>query len=565
MLDITEQISMAEKKEKPILYKNINLGLLVFHLAIPVTFFSFILFVPELPEALASNLRLFFIPAVVGFIYYFVYKRIAEKNSIQANYGLFVTNFLYAVLAIHVTGGIGSPVLFAFYFLIAISYFVSTWYGIAASLFSVSYLFFDIFINGKESFIANPLSLWPQVIPLTLISVPFFFIGLSYRKSATKTKGLIGMTERLSTDKNLEEAIFTSITDGIYAVDNERNIILFNKAAEEMTDMDTKSAMGLKCWTVMKLKNTEKTVSVCEKSCPMLASWNQDEGIARDDLCIAKRGKNNLQISGAYSSIKDLNGKITGGVCIFRDVTKRKEVERLRTEFVSTASHELRTPITALEGYIDLASNKKISKIDEKAKEYLDKAHETVLNMSSLVKNLLSVTRIDEGRIEKHIENFSIAELIETTVFELKRMADKKSIDLRFKKTSTGEKGKKALARAVNVAADKSMVKEVLNNLIENGIKFTKKGDVTISVSFDKEFATIAVEDTGAGIPKTEVKHLFQKFYQIDNSATREVGGTGLGLYITRSILEELGGTIWVESKIEKGTTFFFTLPRALA
>jgi signal transduction histidine kinase len=108
------------------------------------------------------------------------------------------------------------------------------------------------------------------------------------------------------------------------------------------------------------------------------------------------------------------------------------------------------------------------------------------------------------------------------------------------------------------------MIREVLNNLTENAIKFTEKGGVTISIDYDNDFATVNIEDTGMGMPKDAENHLFEKFYRVDNTATREVGGTGLGLYITRSIIENFGGKIWVNSSPGKGSVFHFTVPLAL-
>lgn len=543
-------------------YKKINLISLIFNLSIPIIFLGLVVFVKNIDPKILAAFRASIGVASLGILYYFIFNKFIEEKTQNTLYGSFFIHYLYFFILINTTGGPVSPLFFLSYFLIIISFFVSILTGVFSFLFSFGYLVFTILIQNRFEISSLTLVL-PQVASLLLVSIFSLILGIYYRKNLAEKRRIEIIAEKMSTDKDQEEAILSSITDGIYAVDNERNLVLFNTAAEEMTGWDRKSALGLKCWNVMKLKN-EEDISVCEKDCPMLQVWNTGENLTREDLYFINKNKKSVQISGAYSPIKSLSGKLTGGVCVFRDVTKRKEVERLRNEFVSTASHELRTPLTTLEGYIDLASNEKTSKIDEKAREYLTKAHNTVINMSNLVKNLLSVTKIDEGKIELNIEDFSISELIETTVNELRPLAEKKGLKLEFLKTSIGEKGKKALARSINVSADKSIVKEILSNLIENGIKFTTKGGVTVKVNYDNDFAIITVEDTGMGIPPDSIKHLFEKFYRVDNSATREVGGTGLGLYITRSMVELLGGKIWVESKLGKGTAFTFTLPRSL-
>lgn len=297
-----------------------------------------------------------------------------------------------------------------------------------------------------------------------------------------------------------------------------------------------------------------------------MAVWNTGENVLRDDTCfVKKRGNKKMQISSSYSPIKDKNGKLTGAICVFRDITAKKDVERLRNEFVSTASHELRTPITAMEGYLELMENEKICKLDAKAQEYAEKARNTALAMSNLVKNLLAVTKIEEGRIQTNITHFSIHDLAAEVVEAMGPAAKNRNLYLKIvESTNQKIKGEKAIGRSLNVIADREQIREVLYNLVENGLKFTVDGGVAISIAYDTDNATVEVADTGMGIPAEGQKHLFEKFYRVDNTATREVGGTGLGLFITRSIIELFGGSIWLESQVGKGTKFFFTIPRSL-
>lgn len=543
--------------------KYFNIASLLVALVIFPTFLIYSFFYNNSSGGIFFYLRAASIASVIPVIYFFIYRYLSKEKPKEANIGLLLANLPFFLIFLELNGGLNSPFTIILTLLIIFGFFISAVYGFSAIGLIILFYIFDIVYNNKYEVLTNSHELLMNLLPIILISVPSFIFGNRYLKSLKKNEQMGQMVENLSSDKSQEEAIFSSIMDGVYAVDSERNLVLFNNAAEEMTGWDEKSALGIKCWTVMKLKN-EQDISVCEKDCPMLQVWNTGENVVRDDLCFVNKSKKNVQISGAYSPIKDLHGKITGGICVFRDVTKQKEVERLRNEFVSTASHELRTPITTLEGYISLASNDKVAKVDDKAKEYLDKAHDAVLNMSNLVKNLLSVTKIEEGKLDTVIEKFEINDLIEQTLNELKPLADKKGIKLEFQKSGTAEKGKKSLAPQIRVIADHSMIKEVLVNLIENGIKFTLKGEVTINLKSDKDFAIVSIEDTGMGIPKDSQKHIFEKFYRVDNTATREVGGTGLGLYITRSIVETFGGKIWVDSTYKKGAKFIFTIPKTL-
>jgi signal transduction histidine kinase len=240
-------------------------------------------------------------------------------------------------------------------------------------------------------------------------------------------------------------------------------------------------------------------------------------------------------------------------------------VERQRNEFVSTASHELRTPITALEGYISLAEDEKICKIDDKAKGFLDKAHNTALSMSQLIKNLLTITKIEDAKLQMNVTNFSIHDLVSEAVEALQPSSKEKNLYLKLNEVQNQEiKGETAIGRSLNVTADKEKIREVLYNLIENGLKYTKLGGISITITYDKDFATVCVADTGMGIAADGQQHLFEKFYRVDNTATRETGGTGLGLFITRSLVEMAGGQIWLESQVGKGSKFYFTLPRSI-
>jgi PAS domain S-box-containing protein len=376
---------------------------------------------------------------------------------------------------------------------------------------------------------------------------------------------LKSVNSSLTADMSKESALLRGIADGVYMVDFQRNLTMLNPAAEKLTGWKVGEAVGLKCWTVMNLKD-EQGNSICQKDCPALKVWKDGKPFVRDDVCfIRHRGTKNTQFSSSYAPILDINANIKGAICVFRDVTQKKEVERQRNEFVSTASHELRTPITALEGYISLAKDQKVCTIDSKAGEFLEKAHNTALGMSSLIQNLLTITRIEDTKIQINTTKFSIHELAGEAVDALQPLAKEKGLALKLKEVEHQQvKGETAIGRSLNVTADEEKIREVLYNLIENGLKYTDKGGVSLSISYDKDFATVCVSDTGIGIPADGQQHLFEKFYRVDNSATRETGGTGLGLFITRSLVEMSGGQIWVESQVGRGSKFYFTLPRSI-
>ncbi|MDD3480862.1 MAG: ATP-binding protein [Patescibacteria group bacterium] len=534
-----------------------NIAVIVFYGAI--IFFTNLSVINYYGLKIAAALSIFYI------IYHFSSNYFLEKKpEFILELSTFLT-LLYSVLLIdYFSGPFGYLYLFIYILILAAFIFKPLWGLATATVFTIYLTLYGLFAAGDLT------SEWRQYLIAFLSIIVSSGAGflVNYRSQKIEREGqkLKKTADKLTAEKSQDEAVLSAIADGVYAVDRDRNLVLLNKAAQGMVGWEEKDALGIKCQTVMKLIKGDDNVSVCEKDCPALAVWNTGEAVFRTDTCfIHKKNKNRVQLSSSYAPIKDMEGNMVGAICVFRDITKEKELERQRNEFVSTASHELRTPITATEGYLSIITDSGMCKVDNNTKEYLGKARNTLLGMSSLVKNLLSVTKIEEGKLETTITNFPIKDLVKEVIDVFAKKAKDKGIELNFSESKEpGAKGKKAIGRALNVTADREMIREVLNNLVENAIKFTDKGGVTISIDYDKEFATVNVTDTGMGMPKDAQKHLFEKFYRVDNTATREVGGTGLGLYITRSIIETFGGKIWVESTKGKGSTFHFTIPLAL-
>jgi PAS domain S-box-containing protein len=473
-------------------------------------------------------------------------------------------NSLYFFILIDYFGGPSGFLYPLIYILIVTGFYFGKKWGV--SMLGISFLYTLVHVVTTETDMEVALQNHAVVFfSLVVSGIGGYYISKEVQEIRKQNKSLTNVADKLTAEKSQDEAVLSAIADGVYAVDMDRNLVLLNKAAQGLTNWEEKDALGLKCWNVMKLKN-EQDVSVCEKDCPALAVWNTGEAVFRSDTCFVNRkSKKRLQISSSYAPIKDYEGKMAGAICVFRDITKEKEVERLRNEFVSTASHELRTPITATEGYLSIVTDSGLVKIDDKGKEFVGKAKATLLSMSKLIQNLLAVTKIEEGKLETNVTNFSLKDLASEVIDVFAPKAKEKGITLNFQQSKDPTlQGKKVVGRSLNVHADREMIREVLNNLIENAIKFTTTGGVTVSIEYDQEYATVDVEDTGMGMPADAQKHLFEKFYRVDNTATREVGGTGLGLYITRSIIETFGGRIWVESQPKKGSKFHFTVPLAL-
>lgn len=231
-----------------------------------------------------------------------------------------------------------------------------------------------------------------------------------------------------------------------------------------------------------------------------------------------------------------------------------KRLEELREEFVFIAAHELRTPVTAIKGYVSMILEGDAGRLSEQMKKFLDRVQQSNQRLLQLVEDLLEVARSEAGRIVIKVHALDIQEPIRATLEELKPLATEKSIAINYEPPAT----------LPQVLADESRVREVMVNLVGNAIKYTPvNGHVWISHNFKEKEMVTRVRDDGFGISKEAQKKLFEKFYRVQTQETRDITGTGLGLFITKEIVEKMGGKIWVESDEKKGSAFNFSLPLA--
>lgn len=227
----------------------------------------------------------------------------------------------------------------------------------------------------------------------------------------------------------------------------------------------------------------------------------------------------------------------------------------------------MRTPVAAIEGYLQLSLNEKVSKIDPKARGYLEKALDSTHHLGQLFQDLLNSAKAEDGRLASHPIVIEMGEYIEQVAETFKFSAEKKGLltDFIFGK-GTEDSGSQAGGKVVRplyyVLADPDRLREVITNLFDNAVKYTPSGKISVGLTGNNDVVQLFVRDTGPGIPAEDVPHLFQKFYRVDNSATRTIGGTGLGLFICFKIIELYNGRIWVESEVGKGSTFYINLPR---
>ncbi len=377
-------------------------------------------------------------------------------------------------------------------------------------------------------------------------------------KNKKPTGSMVG--DKLSqsdTDQTL--AVINSIGEGIIVLDNNKNINLINPKAQEITGWND-DAIGLKFQAILQLVSKDGAV-VEDQDNPVISVFKLNESRESTEFSIKNQKEDVLPIRLKINPIPDKQGVVVA----FSDISSEVKKNQQQLEFISTASHEMRTPVAAIDGYLSLILNPKICNIDIKANEYALKAQNSSKHLGTLFKNLLDSSKIDDGRMAMKLEVVDMVSLIRQVCQSLESLATAKQLKLEFVPDSDNLKRGRATKMKLPLYAqvDNNLMVEAVSNLIENAIKYTASGKVSVDIVGNKEGEVVVlVQDTGIGIPEKDIPHLFQKFYRVDNRDTREIGGTGLGLYLTRRIIEKMRGKIWVESELGVGSKFFISLRR---
>ena len=236
----------------------------------------------------------------------------------------------------------------------------------------------------------------------------------------------------------------------------------------------------------------------------------------------------------------------------FRDVTQERELDRMKTEFVSQVSHELRTPLTAIKGFTDMMLDGDAGDVNEEQAEYLGIVKSNADRLVALINDLLDVSRIEAGRIQLKLEPVDVRRVLTEVLATMRPLVDGK-----------GQTMRQSIDDDLPLAyADRDRVLQVATNLVSNAHKYTQAGgEIVVTAAREGDHVRVAVRDNGMGIPAEDIEKLFTRFFRVDSSLTREIGGTGLGLSIVKSIVEMQGGEVSVESELGKGSTFAFTVP----
>lgn len=379
----------------------------------------------------------------------------------------------------------------------------------------------------------------------------------SSRADELANKNVKHLASQLSEVAAKSEIVINAIGDGVIAIDGTGTVQLINPAAQEILGWGKQDALMLNYKSILKLID-ESGTEVSSSLDPLQQVLNTNQQSRGHKILATTHSGKKITLSIVASPIGETG---SGAIAVFRDITKESAEEREQAEFISTASHEMRTPVASIEGYLGLAMNPATATIDPRAHDFITKAHESAQHLGRLFQDLLDVSRSEDGRMQSDPEVVDIVHFAESIVQGLTPKATEKNLQLNFVPSGSGG-GQKRIMPVYYIHLDNDHVREILDNLIENAIKYTPEGTVTVDINGTEDKVVISIQDSGLGIPAEDIPHLFQKFYRVSNMDRQSIGGTGLGLYLCRRLVEGMQGRIWVESTFGQGSTFFVELPR---
>lgn len=355
--------------------------------------------------------------------------------------------------------------------------------------------------------------------------------------------------ETLAKEKAEDEAILANIGDGLIVTDKEGKIELMNYAAENILGWSTKDLAGKVLVDVLPIEDEHMRV-IEKQDRPMYKSLTNGEKIS-GTFYYKRKDETKFPASVTVTPLI-LTGKIVGAIEVFRDITREKELDKAKDEFISLASHELRTPMTAIKGLTSMIMKGDYGEIPEGLKRPLDNIHLSSERQIRLINDLLDVSRLQTGKIVYKLSDFDLKPVLLEVMESLRPLAQQRQIGFVAKDVES-----------CVVQADVDWAKQVLNNLMGNALKYTEKGEIAISTRTEENFALVVVVDTGIGIDPLDQDKLFERFRQL-NTRSKKFIGSGLGLYIARSVARKMGGDLKLEkSAVGEGSTFIFSIPKA--
>ncbi|MDQ7826279.1 MAG: ATP-binding protein [Candidatus Eremiobacteraeota bacterium] len=345
-------------------------------------------------------------------------------------------------------------------------------------------------------------------------------------------------------ESGLQEIALENINDAVLAIDKNGKIVLLNRIAAELFKVTQEEAIGKKVWDVVRFSEFNKI---------LMTQVKDSNAKTREQMILFPH---NQLFQMKIFPARTLEDKLLGAIAILRDLSELSRIEKAVNQYVATISHELKTPLTSIKGYVETLLEEAYYTNPEISRKFLQIINDETNRMTRLIVSMLELATMGADKKKPHLKPMAISPLINDAVRVLTPIAQQKNITFEIQVPED-------LPRVI---ADEDKIKQVFINVIDNAIKYTgilKKGTVKVEARDENKSLRINIIDTGIGIPEEHQGKIFERFYRVKDGPSSELGGTGLGLSITKEIVEECNGTIHVESQPGKGSKFTIILPLA--
>lgn len=392
---------------------------------------------------------------------------------------------------------------------------------------------------GAYNYIAKPFA--PEEIQLVFDRAieRRWYILEARQLRAEQERRLLEITQ----EKSRIRTIINSIADGIVVLNQDEEVVLFNPQFPRLLELDKELVIGRSIREVLPEPYQELIADIFRQKDSLQA--------LQQEFIIHPPAK--LVVMANTTTIRDDQNRLIGYVSVLRDISELKQLELLKSQFVNMAAHELKAPLTAIQGFLEMVVDKTLGDEPETYDNYLRRSLERSKTLITLINDLLNISRIQAGKIRREIERLDLSQQAQSAADFFANEIEKHGLTLETE-----------FADGLVIDADREEIQRLLTNLISNAIKYNRpQGSVTLRTSREKGSARLDVSDTGIGMKPEEKERLFEEFFRAKNPHTRSITGTGLGLTLVKKIVDSYAGRIEAESEYEKGTTFTLYLPLA--
>jgi PAS domain S-box-containing protein len=354
------------------------------------------------------------------------------------------------------------------------------------------------------------------------------------------------LAHQLAAERDKIESILESSADGIITLDSERRILSFNASMERLTGWNKDKAIGKHCFEVLKLVDSNG-VDVCQTRCPV--TGRADGFVYLDGIATTRDGQK-VEVGMSYSLRHSPSGELPMTVVNVCDISRLRQVERMRATLLATVSHELQTPISIIKAYASTLGRPDVQWDEQTVKDKVHAIEEESDRLGELVSKLLYTSRLDSGEFSLNKLLLDLPKEAQKVAKRFAAQAEINNLEIDFPPDFPP------------VSADPEKIEVILTNLLDNAIKFSPQGGtITIKGEVSENKALVSVADEGIGVPLRDWDRIFARFYRVEDDLTKSTRGTGLGLYICKTLIEAHGGRIWTESELGRGSRFTFSLP----